>query len=130
MAGENKTVFGHETEFEGEIAFTDTLVISGSFKGTINATGDAEISKGATVLADKISVQSMVVYGNVSGDIEATERVEICGGAAVSGDISSPRLRIANNADYDGQVTMLKTLPERDLFSVASDEYKNALILH
>lgn len=129
MAGENKTVFGPETEFEGEIAFTDTLVISGSFKGTINATGDAEVSKGATVLTDKISVQSIVIYGNVSGDINATERVEICAGATMSGNISSPRLRIASNADYDGQVTMLKTLPDRDLFSVASDEYKNALVM-
>lgn len=129
MAGDNKTVFGPETEFEGEISFTDTLVIEGSFKGTINATGDAEVAKGATVLADKISAQSVVIYGNVSGDIDATERVEVCSGATMSGDISSPRLRIAQDASYDGQVTMLKTVPDRDLFSVASDEYKNALVL-
>lgn len=127
MAGENKTVFGPETEFEGEISFTDTLVIAGSFKGTINATGDAQVAKGATVDADKIAVQSIVIYGDVKGDIEATERVEICSGSKVSGDIQTPRLRIAKDVEYSGQVTMLKTEPERDIFSVASEEYRSAL---
>lgn len=127
MAGENKTVFGKETEFEGEISFTDTLVIAGSFKGTINATGDVEVAKGATVVADKITAQSVVIYGNVKGNIEASERVEICGDSAVSGDVSAPRLRIAENAAYSGQVTMVKSVPDRDVFSVSSEEYKSAL---
>lgn len=127
MAGENKTVFGSETEFEGEISFTDTLVIAGVYKGTIDATGDVEVAKGSTVEVSKIAAKSVVVYGSVKGDIDATERIEICGGSKVSGNIKAPRLRIASDADYSGQVAMLDSVPERDIFSVASEEYKSAL---
>lgn len=130
MAGENKTVFGPETQFEGEISFTDTLVIEGSFKGTIKNGGDVEIARSAEVEADKITARSVVIYGKVKGNIEAEERVEICSGSIVSGDITGPRLRIASDVEYDGQVTMLKTEPERDIFSVASEEYRSALVMN
>ena len=43
----NLTVFGQETEFDGELEFTDNLVITGKFSGKINATGNLEIDKTA-----------------------------------------------------------------------------------
>ena len=73
-----------------------------------------------------MSVNSVVIYGDVKGQINATERVEICSGSIVEGDVKTARVRIANNVDFNGQVTMLETEPEIDLFSVASDEYKKA----
>ena len=39
----NLTVFGQETEFDGVLEFSDNLVITGKFHGTINASGDLEI---------------------------------------------------------------------------------------
>ena len=53
----------------------------------------------------------------------------MCAGSKVSGDVSTARLRIAENVDFDGQVTMLDEIPSVDLFSVASREYKQALVL-
>ena len=41
-----------------------------------------------------------------------------------------PILRIANDVDFNGQVTMLAEEPETDLFSVASSEFKQAMIIH
>jgi cytoskeletal protein CcmA (bactofilin family) len=75
-----------------------------------------------------MSASSIVIFGTVSGNIHAEERVEICSGAKVTGDITTARLRIADNTDFEGQVTMLDTIPDVDLFSVASDEYKQALV--
>lgn len=127
----NITVFGAETEFNGTLEFTDRLVITGKFSGIINAPqGDLQIAKKAVCEVNRIDANSVVISGNVTGNIFAKERVEICSGSVVESDISTSRIRIASNVDYSGQVTMLDDEPDVDLFSVASDEYKNAVFVH
>lgn len=127
----NITVFGAETEFNGTLEFTDRLVITGKFSGIINAPqGDLQIAKKAVCEVNRIDANSVVISGNVTGDIFAKERVEICSGSVVESDISTSRIRIASNVDYSGQITMLDDEPDVDLFSVASDEYKNAVFVH
>lgn len=125
----NITVLGQETEFDGVIEFTDNLVITGKFNGTINATGDLEIEKTAICNVDTINANSLVISGKVAGSINAPERVEMCSGSKVSGDVVTSRIRIADNVEFDGQVTMLDSVPDVDLFSVASSEYKKAMVL-
>ena len=124
----NMTVFGQETEFIGELSFTDSLVITGKFKGTIRATGSLEIDKNGVCTVDSISAQSVVVYGRVTGDIEGTEMVELCKGCKVKGDVRTANIRIADNVEFEGQVSMMEELPDADLFSMTSAEYKEALI--
>ncbi|MBQ9494865.1 MAG: polymer-forming cytoskeletal protein [Treponema sp.] len=125
----NVTVFGPETEFDGELEFTDKLIITGKFNGKIRASGDLEIAKDAVCTGEKITARSIVVAGTVTGNLEAAEHVEICSGSSVIGDVAAARLRIANNVNFEGQVTMLDKEPEIDLFSVASSEYKQAIAL-
>lgn len=125
----NLTVFGQETEFEGVLEFSDSLVITGKFEGTIKATGSLEIDKAAVCNVDKISAESIVVSGQVNGNLEGKERVELCNGSKVKGDIRTARLRIGENVEFEGQVSMIENMPDIDLFSVASSEYKNALIM-
>lgn len=125
----NTTVLGEETEFEGELAFSDNLVITGSFRGTIQATGDLEIDRTGSCEVSRISANSIVVSGNVVGNLYAPERIELCTGSAVCGELETGRLRIADNVTFDGQVTMIETVPDVDLFSVASSEYKQALVV-
>ena len=125
----NFTVFGSETEFEGQLEFTDNLKINGRFNGTITSEGNLEIDKAAVCNVDKMAARSIVISGSVTGNIEASERIEMCSGCKVTGNIVTARLRIADNVDFEGQVTMLENEPEADLFSVASNEYKQSLIL-
>ena len=127
----NITVLGAETEFEGNLTFTEKLVVTGKFTGKIESdNGDLQIAKNAVCNVESLNVNSVVIYGDVKGQINATERVEICSGSIVEGDVKTARVRIANNVDFNGQVTMLETEPEIDLFSVASDEYKKAMLVH
>lgn len=126
----NITVFGEETDFEGELEFTDNLVITGKFTGTIKAGGALEIDKNAVCKVDKISCASVIVSGSVEGNIEGSESVELCSGSSVKGDITTSRIRIAENVEFEGQVSMLEKAPlNEDIFSLASDEYKNSLII-
>ena len=124
----NLTVFGQETEFDGVLEFTDNLVITGKFKGEIRATGDLEIEKGAVCDVEKMTASSIVNAGSVSGDI-CEERVEMCNGSVVHGDVKTARIRIAENVEFEGEISMLEKEPEVNLFDVASEEYKNALLL-
>ncbi len=127
----NITVFGEETEFDGVLEFSDRLVITGKFSGKINAPkGDLEIAKNASCKVDKIDANSIIVSGEVKGDMNAAERVEICAGSKVVSNITTARIRIANNVEFSGDVNMLEKEPDVDLFSVASSEYKQAMIIH
>lgn len=123
------TVFGAETEFDGVLEFSDDLIITGKFNGKINATGNLEISKAAVCTVESIQANSVVISGSVKGNINASDRVEICTGANVFGDIKTSRLRIANDVEFEGEITMLEKEPEVNIFSVASKEYKEALVL-
>lgn len=125
----NITVLGQETEFDGVIEFTDNLVITGKFNGTIKATGDLEIEKTGVCRVDSIDANSIVISGSVTGNMQAPERVEMCAGSNVTGDVTTSHIRIADNVAFEGQVTMLDSVPDVDLFSVASAEYKQAMVL-
>lgn len=127
----NITIFGEETEFDGVLEFKDRLVITGKFNGKIIApTGDLAIDKNAVCTVDSIDANSIVVSRNVKGNMTASDRIEICSGSTVDGNLTTARIRIANNVDFSGEISMLDKEPDVDLFSVASDEYKKAMILH
>lgn len=126
---ENLTVFGSETEFDGVLEFTDSVVITGKFHGTINASGDLEIEKNAICNVDNMKAQSVVISGQVTGNVEGKERIELCSGSRVKGDLTSARLRIADNVEFDGKVSMIDDVPSTDIFAVGSQEFKNSLVM-
>ena len=127
----NVTEFGEGTVFEGELSFTDSLIISGKFSGTIEATGDLQIRKGAECDVSGMKARSVVVYGKVEGDIDGSERVELCKGSSVRGNIKTSALRIADNVEFDGSVSMVDSPADSydKLFLSASDEFKKSLVL-
>lgn len=125
----NVTVLGRETEFNGTIEFTDNLVITGKFNGSIKASGDLEVDKTAICQVDSINANSVIVFGKVTGNINADAKIEICSGSSVKGDLKASRLRIADNVDFEGQVEMLDSVSDVDLFSIASKEFKDSLLM-
>ena len=127
----NVTTFGSETEFDGVLEFKDKLIITGKFTGRINApTGNLEIARNAVCNVQNIDAASIVVSGTVKGNMNASERVEICSGSVVESDIKTARIRIANNVDFNGDVSMIEKEPDVNLFSVASSEFKQAMVIH
>ena len=126
---ENLTGFGSETEFDGVLEFTDSVVITGKFHGTINASGNLEIEKNAICNVDNMKAQSVVISGQVTGNVEGKERIELCSGSKVKGDLTSARLRIADNVEFDGKVSMIDEIPSTDIFAVGSQEFKNSLVM-
>ncbi|MBO5137446.1 MAG: polymer-forming cytoskeletal protein [Spirochaetaceae bacterium] len=128
MKNGNVTVLGQETEFSGVLEFSDNLVITGKFEGSIKATGNLKVDKTGVCKVSKIWADSILIAGNVIGDIEASTKVEMCSGSKIVGDVITQRLRIDDNVDFHGQVSMLEVPSDVDLFSVTAEEYKKACI--
>jgi cytoskeletal protein CcmA (bactofilin family) len=125
----NVTIFGEETDFSGELSFTDNLVITGKFSGTIKSGGNLEIAKTAVCSVDSLESESVVIAGVVTGNIKAPSRVEMQKGCKITGDVMTGRLRIADDVDFHGQVTMIDRDREisKDIFDLSPEEYKKLL---
>jgi cytoskeletal protein CcmA (bactofilin family) len=119
--------FGKGTNFNGLLRFKESLCIQGKFKGTIVATGDLIIAKGAVVEADHISVTSLTVYGTVIGAVHAVEKIDMFPGAEVRGDLSATRLRIADGVLFEGQCSMTGINSDVEIFSRPTEEIKAEL---
>jgi len=124
----SKTViFGTNTSFTGRLNFKQALCIRGKFKGTIDATGDLFVDKGAVVEADHISVASLVVHGTVIGAVNAVDKIDLFPGAEVRGDITAARLRIADGVLFEGQCSMTGISKDVEIFSRPTEEIKAEL---
>ena len=126
MKDGNVTVLSKKTEFVGELEFSDNLVITGTFEGRIQSSGNLRIDKTAQCKVSQIAADSIFVAGAVTGDLKAASKLEIASGSRVVGAVSALRLRIDDNVDFHGQVTMLEASPDVDIFSLTAAEYKKA----
>jgi cytoskeletal protein CcmA (bactofilin family) len=120
-------VFGNATSFSGHLCFKEALCIQGKFKGTIEASGDLIVDKGAVVEADHISVASLEVYGTVVGAVHAADKIDLFPGAEVKGDLTAARLRIADGVLFDGQCSMTSVSKDVEIFSRPTEEIKSEL---
>ena len=119
--------FGNSTSFNGNLRFKDSLRIQGRFKGTIEASGDLIVDKGAVVEADRISVVSLEVYGTVVGAVSAVDKIDLFSGAEVRGDITAARLRIADGVLFEGHCSMTGVSKDVEIFSRPTEEIKAEL---
>ena len=117
-------VLGKTTGFTGFLRFAATLRIQGSFRGTIEATGDLIVDKDAVIDADHISVSSLTVYGNITGTISAQDKVDMMSGAKVHGDVSAARLRIADGVLFEGKCKMTNIEKDIEIFHRPTEEIK------
>ena len=95
---------GHGVAIEGRIVSAQDLRIDGKVEGTIEV-GDHGVTVGqsAEIRADLV-VKWILISGAVIGDVTATERVEVKEGASVTGDITTPRLLLADGGVINGTV--------------------------
>jgi cytoskeletal protein CcmA (bactofilin family) len=120
-------IFGNSTSFNGRLSFKQSLCIQGRFRGTIEATGDLIVDKGAVVEADHISVASLIVYGTVVGAVHAVDKIDLFPGAEVRGDLTAARLRIADGVLFEGQCSMTGISKDVEIFSRPTEEIKAEL---
>ena len=102
-----------DTVMTGDIKFSDSFRIDGTFKGKILSGNTLIVGEGGIVEAD-VDVANISVNGVVKGTLKASERVEIYSLGRVTGEIITPKLIVEDGAFFQGSCQMeLKVLESK-----------------
>jgi cytoskeletal protein CcmA (bactofilin family) len=97
---------GASLVIKGELTGAEDLVIDGRVEGKITLTGHLlTIGPQAKVKAAGVA-KSVIVQGSVTGNVTATDRFEIRGGGSMTGDLTSPKVIMAEGSEFRGRVDM------------------------
>jgi cytoskeletal protein CcmA (bactofilin family) len=102
---EGLTVIGPRLHVNGRVEGEEDLRIEGRVEGSITLSETLHVAEGGIVAA-KVTARDVVVSGIVIGNVTATNSVTLNPGAKLVGDISAPRLIIADGAAFRGNVAM------------------------
>ena len=93
------------SRIQGELTGPTELLSEGEVQGEIRV--DAPVMVGTEgVVQGPISAQVVRIGGRVFGNVNATERVEVAPSGTLEGDVSAPRIIIAEGAFFKGRVEM------------------------
>ena len=97
---------GKSVVIKGELNGSEDLTIEGQVEGKIELKDHALTIGPNGKIKAQIFAKSVIVLGEVNGNVTASEKVDIRDGGSVDGDITSPRVAIAEGAHFRGSVDM------------------------
>jgi cytoskeletal protein CcmA (bactofilin family) len=100
------TEISEYVKMDGTLTAEKSLLLKGSFTGSIHAASHVTIDREATVQSSTLAARDVTASGRFSGRIVAISSVEITDRASVSAEIESPRVAIAETAHFEGRITM------------------------
>lgn len=95
---------GQGVVVDGRITSAQDLRIDGKVDGTIEVGNHGLIIGASAVVKANLAARSIVISGAVNGNVTASERVDLHATGSVEGDITSPRLIMADGAFVKGSV--------------------------
>jgi cytoskeletal protein CcmA (bactofilin family) len=97
---------GQTIFIKGELTGTEDLTIDGRVEGKIELKDhNLTIGPNGKIKAD-LYAKNIVITGEVLGNAFASEKVEVTNSGVLKGDIVSPRIVIADGAQFKGSVDM------------------------
>jgi len=99
------TIIGPGTVVKGEVHSKGTVRVEGCVEGRVECEDTIVIQESGSVQADLIAGQ-IIISGTVEGNTFAHERLEITNQGKVIGNITAPRISIAEGVIFEGQCTM------------------------
>jgi cytoskeletal protein CcmA (bactofilin family) len=100
---------GKSVIIKGELSGSEDLTIEGQVEGKIELKQNILTIGPNGKIKAQVSAKAVVVLGQVQGNITATERVDIRDNGSVDGDLSAPRVAIADGAHFRGAIDMQKS---------------------
>lgn len=95
------TVIGPDTHIKGDMTFTSSARILGTFEGRIAAKGELQVAEGANCRA-AVEAGRVQVDGNIEGNVTAKDRLELGSKARIKGDLVTARLVVSEGASFVG----------------------------
>jgi cytoskeletal protein CcmA (bactofilin family) len=97
---------GKSVVIKGELSGSEDLTIEGQVEGKIELRQNVlTIGPNAKIKA-QVFAKAIVIQGEVHGNVTATEKVDIRDAGSVDGDVSAPRVAIADGAHFRGSIDM------------------------
>ena len=104
--GRDVVNIGKSVVIKGELNGSEDLTIEGQVEGKIELREHVlTIGPNGKIKAE-LFAKAIVVLGEVIGNVSATEKVDIRENGSVEGDITAPRVAIAEGAHFRGSVDM------------------------
>jgi cytoskeletal protein CcmA (bactofilin family) len=97
---------GKSISIRGDLTGNEDMVIEGKVEGKVDLPNN-QLTVGAdgSVKAE-IHAKSVVIVGHVIGNVTGLERVEIQATGKLEGDVTSPKLIVAEGAHLNGGIQM------------------------
>jgi cytoskeletal protein CcmA (bactofilin family) len=106
---------GKSITIKGDLTGNEDIVVEGTVEGKVDLPNN-QLTVGANGTAKaEITAKTIVVIGKVAGNVHGTERVEIQATGVVEGDVSAPRLVVAEGAVLNGSIHMTQQKPALDV---------------
>jgi len=99
---------GKSVIIKGELSGSEDLTIEGQVEGKIELRQNILTIGPNGKIKAQVFAKTVVVQGEATGNITATERVDIRDAGSVDGDLSAPRVAIADGAHFRGAIDMQK----------------------
>ena len=97
---------GKSIVIRGDLNGDEDLVVEGTVVGKIELANNL-LTIGASGRAEaEITAKSIIVIGHVVGNVQGLERVEIQATGVMEGDVSAPKLVVAEGAAINGAIHM------------------------
>ena len=99
---------GKSVIIKGELTGSEDLTIEGHVEGKIELRQNVlTIGPNGRIKA-QVFAKSVVILGEVTGNVTASEKVDLRDNGSVDGDLSAPRVAIADGAHFRGAIDMQK----------------------
>ncbi len=99
------TLIGPGIHVRGRVSGEEDLHIEGRLEGSIELTETVYVAPDGIVIAT-VQARDVVVSGIVVGNVTAEDSVTLNAGAKLMGDVTAPRVIVADGASFSGNVAM------------------------
>lgn len=103
-SSEASSVIAESTLVNGNLHGDEDLTVRGRVEGTLTLTKTLFVEQTGAVKAE-VQVKSAVISGAVLGNVTASDSVELTKEGRMVGDISAPRVIIADGASFRGRIS-------------------------
>ena len=104
---------GSSIVIKGELSAREDMVIAGRVEGLISMEGHRLLVDTGGQVAAAVIARNVVIAGAVTGGVVAGERIELRSTARVKGELSAPRIAMADGATLNGRVDTSTRAPSQ-----------------
>jgi len=106
QGGTSVANIGKSISIRGDLTGNEDMVIEGKVEGKVDLPNN-QLTVGADGnLKAEIHAKSVVIVGHVIGNVSGVERVELQATGQLEGDVTSPKLIVAEGAHLNGGIQM------------------------